>query len=188
MMHKTNRQREHCSSTNRSRLLLTTDKASYMYNITNLFTHQNYQIQPSNGVSVGRSACGVILAKCLLAPSSQSSSAECAVTRLSHTTTVPGAHFTLAWKSWPLAMWSYKKLRRKSLSSFLKPTIRRLNCGFTYRAFSPVAGWVRTRGWTEVTGARRTMPPRSLLVSACSMPGRVNWLPAMLSSDAQRNE
>lgn len=65
-------------------------------------------------------------------------------------------------------MWSYKNFNRKSLSSFLYPMMRRVNWGFTNIAFSPVAGWVRTRGCTEVTGSRRTIPPRFLLLSACS--------------------
>ena len=49
----------------------------------------------TNGVSNGFSAWGVNLAKCLLAPLPQSNNAECAVTLLSHTTTVPGSHFAL---------------------------------------------------------------------------------------------
>lgn len=40
--------------------------------------------------------------------------------------TIPGFHWTRAWKSAPKAMWSYRKLSRLSLSSFLYPTILRV--------------------------------------------------------------
>jgi hypothetical protein len=54
----------------------------------------------------GFSACGVILEPCLLpSPASKSTMAECAVTRLSQSTTVLGAHRTLVWRSTPRAMW-----------------------------------------------------------------------------------
>jgi hypothetical protein len=54
----------------------------------------------------GFSACGVILEPCLLpSPASKSTIAECAVTRLSQSTTVLGAHRTLVWRSTPRAMW-----------------------------------------------------------------------------------
>lgn len=99
----------------------------------------------SNGVSYGSSACGVMRAKCRRWPFSQSNWAECVVTRFcsrqldrikttglvdriltSHTTTVPGAQRTRAWKSCEIAMWLYRKLSRWSDSSFLKPTIERV--------------------------------------------------------------
>lgn len=82
--------------------------------------------QEVHAVSYGRSACGVILARCLLCPSFQSTNAECCVTLLSQTTTVPASHLTRAWKSAPYAKWSYKNFKRASLSSFFKPTISRV--------------------------------------------------------------
>ncbi len=44
----------------------------------------------------------------------------------SQTTTVLGAHLTRTWKSWPRAIWSYRNLRRKSLSSCLYPMMWRV--------------------------------------------------------------
>lgn len=55
----------------------------------------------SKGVSNGISAWGVIRARCLRWPLFQSTKAECCVTRLSQTTTVPSSHLTRAWKSAP---------------------------------------------------------------------------------------
>jgi hypothetical protein len=57
-------------------------------------------------------------------------------------------------------------------SSRFRPTIRRVNCLFTYKASSPVTGCLRTTGWMFSTGSRRTMPPRPPLraYSACSNP------------------
>lgn len=66
----------------------------------------------------------------------------------SQTTTVLGVHLTRTWKSWPRAIWSYRNLKRKSLSSCLYPMMWRvtvklvsayprqgqahvLHCGFT---------------------------------------------------------
>ena len=86
--------------------------------------------------SVGGSACGVILARCLRWPSDQSRRAVCAVTRFyhssaslhshdvtrrdweteekltTHTTSVFFAHLTRTWISCDKAMWSNKNLRR----------------------------------------------------------------------------
>ena len=44
----------------------------------------------------------------------------------SHTITVFSSHFTLAWKSEPNPMWSYKNFKSASLSSFLYPTMYRV--------------------------------------------------------------
>lgn len=46
----------------------------------------------------------------------------------------------------------------------------RLTCGLTKIAFSPVAGWVRTTGWTVLMGSRRTIEPRARALAACSWP------------------
>lgn len=48
--------------------------------------------------------------------------------------------------------------------------VQLLHCGFTKSAFSPVTGWVRTRGWVLMSGSRRTILPLDLDASTCSTP------------------
>lgn len=51
----------------------------------------------------------------------------------------------------------------------------------TNNAFSPVAGWVRTRGCSFLTGSLRTTPSRSRLNWACSKPEWTAFKPCSLS-------
>jgi len=100
---------------------------------------------------------------------------------------VPGSHLTRAWRSPALSMWSYKNLRifsgRSTYiikrgseyipdSSHLSPTMRLVNCLFTYSASAPVTGCFRTTGCTFSTGSLLTIPPRLPFFenSACSTP------------------
>lgn len=65
-------------------------------------------------------------------PSADSSQTKKKLT--SQNMTMPGFHRTLAWKSTPKAMCSYRKLSSMSLSSFLYPTMLRVTIPMSIRA------------------------------------------------------
>lgn len=52
---------------------------------------------------------------------------------------------------------------------YFKQPIRNSHCGLTKRAFSPVAGCVRTIGCSVMVGSLLTMLPINLLDSVCSI-------------------
>jgi hypothetical protein len=87
---------------------------------------------------------------------------------LSQTITVSSSHLTLAWNSVARSMNVYRNPSSASLSSSLSPTMCFVKALFMNSAFSPVAGWTRTTGWTVSIGRLLRIPRGE--PSACSRP------------------